>query len=224
MLKQIFRIWRCIATGVISVSLLVACAPNESCDLTKELDLTISVGKDLAFPIGSTGKIMLSDLIDPTDIDILEVDTVTGDYSLVKSETISPVKFSVGTLDFSIAAASESQHFELKLMELPDTTNLPSWIIEEMKKMKYPYVAKENVEYVTSFDVSPNVPSEIKKLRHISLANNVKLEFELKVYSEEHESDDVLELAQNIHFESDEADGLVVHLPQYLVLDRKSVV
>ena len=81
--------WRCIATGVISASLLVACAQKESCDLTKELDLTISVGKDLAFPIGSTGKIMLSDLIDPTDIDILEVDTVTGDYSLVKSGAIS---------------------------------------------------------------------------------------------------------------------------------------
>lgn len=224
MLKQFFRMWRCIATGVISASLLVACAQKESCDLTKELDLTISVGKDLAFPVGSTGKIVLSDLIDPSNIDILEVDTVTGDYSMVMSGSFSPVKFSVGTLDFSIAAATESQHLDFELIDLSALENLPSWVIEEMKKSKYPFVAKEDVEYVTTFDVSPEVPSEIKKLRHLYLADSVKLELELKVYSENHVSDDILELTQNIHFESDEADGLVVRLPEYLVFTENSNV
>ncbi len=216
--------WRCIATGVISASLLVACAQKESCDLTKELDLTISVGKDLAFPVGSTGKIVLSDLIDTSEIDVLQVDTVTGDYSLVKDGTFSPVKFSVGTLDFSIAAATENKHLDFELIDLSAVENLPSWVIEEMKKSKYPFVVNEKIEYTTKFDVDPEVPSEIKKVRHLVLEDSVKLELDLKVFSENHQSDDILELTQNLHFKSDEADGLVIQLPQYLVFTESSNV
>ena len=71
--------------GVVSVSFLAACSPDESCDLKKDVDLTISMGKDLAFTVGSTGKIMLSELIDTSGTDLLEIDSVTGDYSIVKN-------------------------------------------------------------------------------------------------------------------------------------------
>ncbi|MBQ5896740.1 MAG: hypothetical protein IIW75_09285, partial [Bacteroidaceae bacterium] len=193
MLKHLFRTWRGIMAGVVSVSFLAACGPDESCDLKKEVDLTISVGKDLAFPVGSTGKIMLSELIDTSGTDVLEVDA-TGDYSIVKGGSFSPVKFSVGTLKFSVASASESVHLDFELMDLSTLENLPSWIIEEMKNSKYPFVTKEDIKYKTIFDVSPEVPSEIKKLRRLVLADSVKLELELKIFSENHQSDDILEL------------------------------
>lgn len=224
MLKHFSRMWRCVVAGVISVSLLVACAPDESCDLTKEVDLTISVGKDLAFPVGSTGKIMLSDLIDSSNTDVLEIDAVTGDYSIVKNGSFSPVKFSVGTLKFSVASASESVHLDFELVDLSTLENLPSWIIEEMKNSKYPFVTKEDIKYKTIFDVSPEVPSEIKKLRRLVLADSVKLELELKIFSENHQSDDILELTGNINFGSDNADGLVIQLPEYLVFTESSNV
>lgn len=223
MLKHLFRTWRGVVAGVASVSLFVACGPDESCDLTKEVDLTISVGKDLAFPVGSTGKIMLSELIDTSGTDVLEVDA-TGDYSIVKDGSFSPVKFSVGTLDFYVKSASENRHFDFELVDLSAYENLPPWVVEEMKKSKYPFVAKEDIEYTTVFDVTPKVSSEIKKLSRLALADSVKLELELKIYSENHQSDDVLELTQNIHFRSDEADGLIIHLPEYLVFTENSNV
>ena len=223
MLKHLFRTWRGIMAGVVSVSFLAACGPDESCDLKKEVDLTISVGKDLAFPVGSTGKIMLSELIDTSGTDVLEVDA-TGDYSIVKGGSFSPVKFSVGTLKFSVASASESVHLDFELMDLSTLENLPSWIIEEMKNSKYPFVTKEDIKYKTIFDVSPEVPSEIKKLRRLVLADSVKLELELKIFSENHQSDDILELTGNINFGSDNADGLVIQLPEYLVFTESSNV
>lgn len=224
MLKHFFRMWRGIVAGVASLLLVVACGVDDRCDLSKDLDLTISMGKDLAFPIGSTGKIMLSELIDTADVDVLEIDPVTGDYSIVKSGSFSPAKFSVGTLDFYVASASESQHFDIELQDLSAFENLPSWVIDEMKKNKYPYVAHEDVEYTTTFDVSPEVPSEIKKLRRMTLADSVKLELELKIFSEGHQSDDLLELTRNIYFKSDEADGMVIQLPEYLVFTKNSNV
>ena len=224
MLKHFFRMWRGIVAGVASLLLVVACGVDDRCDLSKDLDLTISMGKDLAFPIGSTGKIMLSELIDTADADVLEIDPVTGDYSIVKSGSFSPAKFSVGTLDFYVASASESQHFDIDLLDLSAFENLPSWVIDEMKKNKYPYVAHEDVEYTTTFDVSPEVPSEIKKLRRMTLADSVKLELELKIFSEGHQSDDLLELTRNIYFKSDEADGMVIQLPEYLVFTKNSNV
>ena len=224
MLKQFFRAWRGIMAGVVSVSFLAACGPDESCDLKKDVDLTISIGKDLAFPVGSTGKIMLSELIDTSGTDLLEIDSVTGDYSIVKGGSFSPVKFSVGTLKFSVASASESKHHDFELVDLSALENLPSWVIEEMKNSKYPFVTKENIEYKTTFDVNPEVPSEIKKLRHLVLADSVKLELELKIFSENHQSDDILELTGNINFGSDNADGLVFQLPEYLVFTESSNV
>ena len=224
MLKHFFRAWRGIMAGVASVMLVVACGVDDRCDLSKEVDLTISVGKGLEFPVGSTGKIMLSELIDTSGTDLLEIDSVTGDYSIVKGGSFSPVKFSVGTLKFSVASASENQHYDFDLVDLSAVADLPSWVIEEMKKKKYPYVANEKVEYTTTFDVSPEVPSEIKKLRRLVLADSVKLELELKIFSENHQSDDILELTGNINFGSDNADGLVIQLPEYLVFTESSNV
>lgn len=215
--------WRGIVTAVASVS-IVACGVDDRCDLSKDIDLTISVGKDLAFPIGSTEKILLSDLIKTSDGDVLKVDEESGDYSIVKEGSFSPVEISVGELRFKVDAASEKKHYDFELINLSDVANLPSWIVDEMKKQKYPFVTQENIEYKTIFDVTPVIPKEVKKLRRLSLADKVKFEIELKIYSENHNSDDVLELTKNIHLKSNDEDGLVINLPEYLVFTEKSNV
>ena len=215
--------WRGIVTAVASVS-IVACGVDDRCDLSKDIDLTISVGKDLAFSIGSTEKILLSDLIKTSDGDVLKVDEESGDYSIVKEGSFSPVEISVGELRFKVDAASEKKHYDFELINLSDVANLPSWIVDEMKKQKYPFVTQENIEYKTIFDVTPVIPKEVKKLRRLSLADKVKFEIELKIYSENHNSDDVLELTKNIHLKSNDEDGLVINLPEYLVFTEKSNV
>ena len=217
--------WRGIVTAVASVS-IVACGVDDRCDLSKDIDLTISVGKDLAFPIGSTEKILLSDLIKTSDGDVLKVDEESGDYSIVKEGSFSPVEISVGELRFKVDAASQKKRYVFELIDLSKVANLPSWIVEEMKKQKYPFVTQENIEYKTFFDVPDDIdiPKEVKKLRRLSLADKVKFEIELKIYSRNHISDDVLKLTNTIHLKSNDEDGLVINLPEYLVFTENSNV
>ena len=55
---------------------------DDRCDLSNGVDATIAFGKGISVPIGSTAKIMLSEIIDTAKADALEIDTQTGDYSI----------------------------------------------------------------------------------------------------------------------------------------------
>ncbi len=75
----------------ISPLILTACV-DDSYDLSKDIDMTITVGGNLGIPGGGTEEFTLEDIMDLDDPDnsILQADPVTGEYSLLKSETGTP--------------------------------------------------------------------------------------------------------------------------------------
>ena len=72
----------------ISPLILTACV-DDSYDLSKDIDMTITVGGNLGIPGGGTEEFTLEDIMDLDDPDnsILQADPKTGNYSLLKSET-----------------------------------------------------------------------------------------------------------------------------------------
>ena len=127
--------------AVVSLLFSMSSCVKDQCDLSKEIDVTISFGKGLSVPVGSTEKVMLSDIIDVESTDILEVDAQTGDYSISVSGDFDSKAFDIGEMDFLIETSPERKHYDFELVNLSEVENLPSWIIEEMKKKKYPFVA-----------------------------------------------------------------------------------
>ena len=72
----------------ISPLILTACV-DDSYDLSKDIDMTITVGGNLGIPGGGTEEFTLEDIMDLDDPDnsILQADPVTGEYSLLKSSS-----------------------------------------------------------------------------------------------------------------------------------------
>ncbi|MBR4967598.1 MAG: hypothetical protein IKY19_05135 [Bacteroidaceae bacterium] len=208
--------------AVVSLLFLMSSCVKDQCDLSKEIDATISFGKGLSVPVGSTEKVMLSDIIDVESTDILEVDAQTGDYSISVSGDFDSKAFDIGEMDFLIETSPERKHYDFELVNLSEVENLPSWIIEEMKKQKYPFVVRNDVDYATRIDISPNIPKEIKKIRSLTFKNDVKLTINVKINSERHDSDDLLELVNEIAFKSNKHNGFLFKVPEYLVFDEKS--
>lgn len=57
---------------------------DETYDLEKDFDMTITVGGDLTVPGSSTEKIVLGDLLDLEDNEVIRVNNTNGDYFLVQ--------------------------------------------------------------------------------------------------------------------------------------------
>ena len=72
----------------ISPLILTACV-DDSYDLSKDIDMTITVGGNLGIPGGGTEEFTLEDIMDLDDPDnsVLQADPVTGEYSLLKSSS-----------------------------------------------------------------------------------------------------------------------------------------
>lgn len=58
---------------------------DETYDLEKDFDMTITVGGDLTIPGSSTEDIKLGDLLDLEDNEVIKSDPSTGDYSLIQN-------------------------------------------------------------------------------------------------------------------------------------------
>ena len=74
MKKQITQLQRIIVACILPAIMLVSCSIDDKYDMSKELDMTVGVGKGFAVPVGSTEKIMLTELIDTTETDVIKID------------------------------------------------------------------------------------------------------------------------------------------------------
>lgn len=208
---------RCGLLVCASLLFFMTSCVDDRYDLSKGVDATIAFGKGVSVPIGSTAKIMLSEIVDTASTDVLEIDSLTGDYSITVAGTFEPQAFNVGGMNIAITALPERKRYDFELINLSQVANLPQWVIEEMEKQKYPFVVRNEVDYAVNFDVTPNVPREIKKIRSLTFENEVKLAVNLKIYSESHDSDDLLEIVDRISLKSASEDGLMLNVPEYLV-------
>lgn len=75
---------------------------DETYDLDKDFDMTITVGGDLTVPGSSTEKIVLSDLLDLEDNSVIKVNNSAGDYYLVQDGETSNTDVKVPGVDINM--------------------------------------------------------------------------------------------------------------------------
>ena len=217
-----------ITRGLFSSSLLfflimmVGCV-DENYDLSKDIDMTIGVGEGLSIPIGSTEKIMLTELLDSAGVDMLRIDE-EGDYSIFKAGEFATESFKIGNMNIVIEPVGEKRHYDFELVDISDDyENLPPWIKEEIQKQKYPYKVHQDIEYKTTFNIEQTVPQEIVKLRTLSFKNDVRMSIRMKICSENHQSDDMLEIVDKLRIGGKDG-GFVVNVPEYMVFVDDDIV
>ena len=66
----------------LSALFAVSCSVDNAYDLSKDVDMTVAVGEGLTIPLGSTEKIMLTELLDTLDSDVIRIDKESGFYSI----------------------------------------------------------------------------------------------------------------------------------------------
>ena len=75
---------------------------DETYDLDKDFDMTITVGGDLTFPGSSPEKIVLGDLLDLEDNSVIKVNNSAGDYYLVQDGETSSTDVKVPEVDINM--------------------------------------------------------------------------------------------------------------------------
>ena len=214
------RLW---LSAALLLSLAMTSCVDDKCDLSKDVDATIGIGGGVSFPLGSTEKIMLTELIDTATTDILSIDN-EGNYSIFKEGSFTPENFEVGNLNINIASTGETRHYDFELFELTDDfDNLPVWAQQEILNSKFPYIVYNEIDYTTNYDIEQSVPEEIKRLRVLDFKNDVPMSIKLKIYSENHQSDDMLELVNSLKLGSENETGFVVSVPDYIVFADEQV-
>ncbi len=103
----------CATAATLAVS---ACTTEEAYDdLTKKngIDLTVNIANDgLTLPLGSTDKIMLTELIDPNDSDELELDE-DGNYYLKTDGNLDATSVDIKGVSFEVDPVANDRHFML---------------------------------------------------------------------------------------------------------------
>ena len=219
MKKQITQLQRIIVACILPAAMLASCSVDDKYDMSKELDMTVGVGKGFEVPVGSTEKIMLTELIDTAETDVIKIDA-QGNYSVYKEGTLNPESFKVNVVNIKINPVANPKGYDFELVDLSKFSGLPLWIQEEIKKGLFPHlVREENIENVTEFNINQDVPEEMKKLRSMTFKKPVKMTLQLDVYSANHLSDDVLAKTGRLHLYSKDLNdkGFTIEIPEYIV-------
>lgn len=99
------RIMNYAAIGAYALGLfgLNSCLKvDDTYDLDKDIDMTITVGGDLILPGSSTEKMLLGDLLELEDDGIIKANEATGDYALVKDGGSNSTQVKVPGVDINV--------------------------------------------------------------------------------------------------------------------------
>lgn len=223
-MKKVTLSFRLFSSAALLFLCALASCVDEKYDLSKDIDMTIGVGKGVSIPVGSTEKIMLTELIDDTDSDLVYIDQ-EGDYSISKAGSFSPESFDVGELEVHVSPVSQSMHYDFNLIDFAgDYNNLPLWMQEEIKKYKYPYVVRQQIDCETTFKIDQSVPEELVRLRYLSFKNNAKMSVRVKISSSDYQSAEMLRTIERLHLGTADKGDFVIDVPEYMVFADKSIV
>ena len=124
-MKKSHSLSKIISPALFLLLFVATACVDDKYDLSKEVDMTVGVGGGVSLPLGSTEKIMLTELIDTVETDIVKLDN-EGNYSIFKEGSFTPENFEIGNLDISLAAVGEKRHYDFDLYNLSDDyDNLP---------------------------------------------------------------------------------------------------
>lgn len=218
-MKNTSLLLRAVAYAVLPAALF-SCSVDNAYDLSKDVDMTVAVGDGLTLPLGSTEKIMLTEMIDPEESDVIRVDE-NGFYSLYKEGTIDASTFEVRNVDINVEPMSDFRYynFNVDTLQYENLDELPEEIQNAILSMKYPLVMSETVDANTvKYTIDQDVPDEMKRLSRMTFTKPVKLTVDLDVYAKE-SSKATFNLFQSLHLNTsgaDESEHFYVEMPPYL--------
>ena len=106
------RIMNYAAVGAYALGLfgLNSCLRvDDTYDLDKDIDMTITVGGDLTLPGSSTERMLLGDLLELEDDGIIKANKTTGDYALVQKGESSTTSINVKKVEIDVSSQGFGQ-------------------------------------------------------------------------------------------------------------------
>ena len=82
---------------------------DDTYDLDKDIDMTITVGGDLTLPGSSTERMLLGDLLELEDDGIIKANKTTGDYALVQKGESSTTSINVEKVEIDVSSQGFGQ-------------------------------------------------------------------------------------------------------------------
>ena len=201
----------------LSALFAVSCSVDNAYDLSKDVDMTVAVGEGLTIPLGSTEKIMLTELLDTLDSDVIRIDKESGFYSIEKDGSIDATEFNIDDVDLQVAPFSESYVYDLNVRNI-DVENLPPYIQDEILSTEYAYALYDKIDKNTiSYEINQSVPVEIKGIKRMTFKENVKIEFDIEVTTTD-DSKAYNEFIDNIHLHTsgNNEENFYIEMPSYL--------
>ena len=201
----------------LSALFAVSCSVDNAYDLSKDVDMTVAVGEGLTIPLGSTEKVMLTELLDTLDSDVIRIDKKSGFYSIEKDGSIDATEFNIDDVDLQVAPFSESYVYDLNVTNI-DVSDLPPYIKDQILSTEYAYALYDKIDKNTiSYEINQSVPVEIKGIKHMTFKENVKIEFDIEVTTTD-DSKAYNEFIDNIHLHTsgNNEENFYIEMPSYL--------
>ena len=203
----------------------VSCSVDNAYDLSKDVDMTVAVGEGLTIPLGSSEKIMLTELLDTLDSDVIKIDENSGFYSIEETGTIDATSFDVDVFTIDVDPLSDTKvyNFDLKKLDV----EIPDEIKELFPEYKFAYVLNDAIDENTStFEIDEDVPVEVIGIDKISFKETVMLTMDITV-SLNNDDPSYKKIIDNLHIHTRGVDGngnFYVEVPDYFVFSDDAIV
>lgn len=141
-------------------SFMAACSVEDTHDLSKDIDATVAVGDGISLPLGSTEKIMLTEMIDPESSDVLNTDA-EGNYVITKGDKIDETSVEIDEVDVTVKPVSHSESFDLQIITQTK---------EDIEQLKSEAIAARNDVEQRALDTKNNAKAEAEQAKNDAMA------------------------------------------------------
>ena len=193
-----------------------SCSVDANYDLSKDIDMTVSVAEGLTSPLGSTEKIMLTELLDTLDSDVIKINKETGFYSIEESGSIDATEFDVESFTIEIDPHRDVQLYDFNLYNLGNDFEIPDELEGALPANSYAYVLEDEIdENIASFDIEEEVPAEVLAIKRVTFKKPVQFTVEVDVTLTER-ADEFSVFIDNLHIHTDKDKRFYVEVPEYV--------
>lgn len=220
-MKNYTKLLRNLAFPIISL-FAVSCSVDKTYDLSKDIDMTVAVGEGVTIPLGSSEKIMLTELLDTLDSDVIKINEETGFYSIEETGTIDATSFDVEPFDINIKPLVDSKVYDFNLKKMDIGTDVPDDMKDFVSEQMFAYVLEDEIdENTTTFEIDEDVPVEVLAIDNISFKESVLLTMDITVSLTD--NNEIYEkFIDSLHIHTKGVDGysaFYIEVPNYFVFD-----
>ncbi len=209
---------------VAMASLAVSCSVEDTHDLSKDIDMTVAVGNGISIPIGSTERIMLTEMIDPESSDVIAVDG-EGNYSIKKEGTIEQTTVDIEVVKVAVEPISKNVAYSLnqEVIDREALDRFPSAIREQiLNNTSYTHIVNQVVDKNTvDYTLNMDVPEGVEFLEKVYFEEPKIMTIDIDIYTTDGNKA-FAEKIKNIHLhtEGEGDDHFYIKMPQYIVFDN----